>query len=180
MTDKSNRRRARATSTATLVRSRTGYRVATERGSGDEQITVTAPDGRLCMRIRLLADGPVIEVQSPSIHMVSTGALRLDCESLTVNAEREIALNAGGLLRQTAGGDVRVHAGGTFECEAEAQRLWARLGDLTLEANDDVSLDGERVLLNSPKSAAPAPVRPPEAAPGMAALPPTRRAARRR
>jgi hypothetical protein len=175
MADKSNRRRA------TLVRSRTGYRVAAERGSGGEQITVTAPDGRLCLRIRLLADGPVIEVQSPSIHMVSAGALRLDCESLTVNAEREIALNAGGRLQQTAGGDVRVQAGGTFDCEADAQRLWARVGDLALEANDDVSLEGERVLLNSPKSVAPArrPVPVIAPAPAPAALPSRRRGARR-
>ena len=180
MADKSNRRRARGPSTATLVRSRTGYRVAAGRDSGHEELTVIAPDGRLCLRIRLLAEGPVIEVQSPSIHMVSTGALRLDCESLTVNAEREIALNAGGRLQQTARGDVRVQAGGAFDCEADAQRLWARLGDLTLEANDDVSLDGERVLLNSPKSVAPAPGRASEAAREIAARPSTRRVARRR
>lgn len=181
--DKSKRRRvARDTAPATLVRSRTGYRVAAERRAGDEEITVTAPDGRLCMRIRLLAEGPVIEVQSPSIHMVSTGALRLDCESLTVNAEREIALNAG-VLQQTARGDVRVQAGGTFDVAADAQRLWARTGDISLEANDDVSLDGERVLLNSPKAVAPvAPAerRTPEAGPALAALPAPRRLARRR
>ena len=41
--------------------------------------------------------------------------------------------------------------------EAHAGRLHARRGDLELTANDNVSLDGERLLLNSPKAAVPTP-----------------------
>jgi hypothetical protein len=141
--------------TATLLRSGSGYVVAAERGPDADVLTVSAPDGRLCLSIQLRPEGPLVEVQSQSLRLVSTGELRLDCERLTINAERQTSIQTGE-LRQVVGGDVSLRAGGVIDTEGHAQHLRARLGDLELTANDDVSLDGERVLLNTPKSAAPA------------------------
>ena len=155
MAKKPRRRPARALPAAVL-RSSAGYRVVAQQEDGEDSITVTAPGGALCLRIRLLPDGPLVEVQSPALRLVATGRLQLDCQSLTVNAEREIALNAG-TIRETAVGDILVRAGGDFESEAGAQRLRARLGGLDFEANDDVSLEGERILLNTPVATGPAP-----------------------
>jgi hypothetical protein len=155
-------RRASQGASAAVIESTSGYRVAAQKVDGSDLVTVTAPDGQLCVSIRLSPDGPMVEVRSPSIRLVSSSELRLDCETLTVNARREAVLRTG-KLQQIVDGDALLLVEGALEHEAREQRLRARLGDLQLTANDDVCLDGERVLLNSPKPAEPAfmPAPPP-------------------
>src|SRR5262252_620433 len=82
---------------AALIESTSGYRVAAQKVAGSDLVTVTAPDGQLCVSIRLSPDGPMVEVRSPSIRLVSSSELRLDCETLTVNARREAVLRTGKL-----------------------------------------------------------------------------------
>jgi hypothetical protein len=105
-----------------------------------ELLEVQAPDGKMCLKILLLPEGPVVEVQGQALRLASSGEIRLDCAELAVNVS----------------GDVAFRAGGVIDSEARAQRVRARLGDIQLHANDDVTLDGERIRLNSPKSAPPA------------------------
>jgi hypothetical protein len=45
-------------------------------------------------------------------------------------------------------GEHSLTVGGVARTEADTVALCARLGDVTLEANDDVRLDGERIFLN--------------------------------
>jgi hypothetical protein len=140
---------------APLLTSVSGYQVRSiESGAspGQDLMTVTAPDGRLCLSIALRPEGPVVEVYAESLRLASHGVLRLDCDRLEINAARETVLRTGA-LQQDVAGDVRTRAGGVVDVEAHAQHLRARLGDIELRANDDVSLDGERVLLNSPRPA---------------------------
>jgi len=141
-----------------LLTSGSGYQIRAELpAAGDvdrELITVTAPDGRLCLSIALGADGPVVEVHAQSLRVASQGLLRLDCERLEINAAGETVLRTGGLVQEVAG-EVRTRAGGAVDVEAHSHRLRSRRGDIQLQANDDVSLDGERVLLNSPRPATP-------------------------
>ena len=143
------------TATAKLLRSRSGYTVSAAAEAGGELLTLRAPDGRLCLKIVLLPEGPVVEVSAQSVRLATSGELRVDCERLAINVRKEAAIQAGE-LRQTIAGDVHLRAGGAIESEADRQHLRARLGDIALAANDDVCLDGERVRLNSPKSAPPA------------------------
>jgi hypothetical protein len=152
-----------ATSPAILT-SASGYQIRAIADVDHELVTVTAPDGRLCLSIALGADGPVVEVRAQSLRFASQGLLRLDCERLEINAARETALRTGALT-QVVAGEVRTRAGGAVDVEAHSHRLRSRLGDIQLSANDDVSLDGERVLLNSPRPATPV---APEAAAGRA------------
>ena len=149
----------------TLLKSSSGYTVSSQdRGSdGAGILTITAPDGRLCLRVQLRPEGLVLDVEGQAIRLASAGQLRLDCDSLAISAAREVSIETGA-LRQVVGGDVSLQAGGVIDSEGHAQRLRARLGDIELAANDDVSLDGERVRLNSPKTAGPVwPLLPPTA-----------------
>lgn len=137
-----------------LASSASGYQIRAF-GDGDrELITVTAPDGRLCLSITLGAQGPVVEVHAQALRFASQGLLRLDCDRLEINAARDTTLRTGALVQEVAG-EVRTRAGGAVDVEARSHRLCSRLGDIQLSANDDVSLDGERVLLNSPRPATP-------------------------
>jgi hypothetical protein len=156
---------------APLLTSPSGYQIRSVGAPDRELITVTAPDGRLCLSITLRPDGPVVEVQAQSLRFASQGLLRLDCDRLEINATTETALRTGALVQDIAG-EVRTRAGGDIDVEANAHRMRSRRGDIALQANDDVSLDGERVLLNSPRPATQ--VVPEQPAP--AAIKPGRRA----
>jgi hypothetical protein len=123
-----------------LLRSGAGYTVASESLPQGDVLTVMAPDGRLCVRIELLPEGPVLEVRGQALRLASAGELRVDCERLAINVA----------------GDARLEAGGVIDFEGHSQRLRARRGDVELAANDDVVIDGERVRLNSPKVQDPA------------------------
>ena len=140
--------------TLALATLASGYRLASSGPSVREQdlITLTAPDGRVCLSVALRPDGPVVEVHAQSLSVASDGVLRLDCERLEIEAPGGTSLHTGSLVQDIAG-DLRTRAGGVIESEAHAQRLHARRGDVALSANDDVTLDGERVRLNSPREA---------------------------
>ena len=168
-----------ADATPAIASSASGYQIRAFGDADRELVTVTAPDGRLCLSIALGADGPVVEVHAQALRFASQGLLRLDCDRLEINAARETTLRTGALVQEVAG-EVRTRAGGAVDVEAHSHRLRSRRGDIQLCANDDVSLDGERVLLNSPRPAtlvAPEPVgaRAPVEAKALFGLPGGRR-----
>jgi hypothetical protein len=149
-------KRAPAVSLATLA---SGYRLTASGATAHQQdlIMLTAPDGRVCLSVELRPDGPVVQVHAQSLALASDGVLRLDCDRLEIQAPGGMSLRTGSLEQEIAG-DLRTRAGGVIESEAHAQRMHARRGDVALSANDDVTLDGERVRLNSPREATP--IRP--------------------
>ena len=109
-----------------------GY--ALEIQDAGSMLRLEAPDGRLCLTIRLCDEGPMLEVAATSVAVRAEKELTLACETLRVHAQR----------------DITMHAGGNITSEGFAQTLRAHTGDGHLEANDDVRVDGERIHLNSP------------------------------
>jgi hypothetical protein len=101
-----------------------GYAVAVE--PDHKVLRLTAPDGRVCLKIVLLPEGPMVELSAVALAIATQGDVSVDCERFRVNARQEIVT------------------------EAVAQRHCARLGGIDLVANDDVSLKGERIRLNAP------------------------------
>ncbi len=101
-----------------------GYAMAVE--SDRKVLRLTAPDGRVCLKIALLPEGPLVELSAVSLAVATEGDVSVDCERFCVSARQEIVT------------------------EAVAQRHVARLGGIDLVANDDVSLKGERIRLNAP------------------------------
>jgi hypothetical protein len=97
-----------------------------------EQLTVRSPEGAVELAVRFTPEGPVLSFSAAALDLRSSGTMRLACGKLEVDAREGIAL--------TTGGDVRA--------EADAVAIRARLGDVAIEANDDVRVDGERIRLN--------------------------------
>ena len=121
---------------------RSGYVVDTIEGPGGDELRLRAPDGRVCLKIKLTPAGPEVELQSVALSIATKGDVNVACERFNVVAEQGVSI--------VSGGDVTTNAAGALETEAHAQRHRARRGDIALVANDDVSLDGERIRLNSP------------------------------
>jgi hypothetical protein len=118
-----------------------------ERGSS-EQLTVRSAQGRLELRLRLTADGPVLDVEAVGLTLRSAGEVAVDCERFVVRAREDVAIEAGGTISQRAAGDHEVEAAGESTHEALAVRIESKLGNVELEANDDVLVRGERIRLN--------------------------------
>lgn len=119
-------------------------------GPDRKELRLTAPDGRVCLKISLTPDGPLVEISAASLSVATDGDVTIDCERFGVNARRDVVVVAGGTIAHDAGADITTRAEGEIQTEAVAQRHRARLGNVDLIANDDVSLEGERIRLNSP------------------------------
>ena len=133
---------------------RGGYAVDVTDDGGHDVLRLRAPDGRICLKIALSPSGPEVELSSVGLSIVSDGAVRVACDRFEVEATSGLKLSTGGALQARAGGDI--------ETEAFAQRHEARRGDIALVANDDVTLDGERIRLNTPRPLEPTGKLPPK------------------
>lgn len=136
-TDKSNDERGRE------MVLRSGYAVDVVEGGGHEVLRLRAPDGRICLKIALSPAGPEVELSSVGLSIVSDGDVRVACDRFQVEARSGLTL--------ATGGDLQARAEGDLETEAFAQRHRALRGNVALVANDDVTLDGERIRLNTPR-----------------------------
>lgn len=113
------------TKDAVLHRSPTGRAVVLERGErGAETLKVVGRGGDVELTVRLTDAGPVLSFKGARIELESTGAVAVDCEDFEVRARRDVRVAAGGALVQRAGGEMRV------------------------EAESDLWLDGKMVLVN--------------------------------
>jgi hypothetical protein len=127
---------------------RSGYAMEVGEQGGQEVLRLRAPDGRICLKIALSPSGPEVELWSVGLSMVSDGAVRVACDRFEVEARSGLSL--------TSGGAITARAEGAIETEGFAQEHRARKGNVALVANDDVTLDGERIRLNAPQPLTPA------------------------
>jgi hypothetical protein len=125
-----------------------GYRLEAQPGSAGQELRLHAPDGRICLKITLGADGPMVELASAGLSIEARGDVRVACDSFEVAARDRVTLSSGG--------DIEARAERTLKTDAFEQFHDARLGDYRIRANDDLRLDGERIRLNSTEPLPPA------------------------
>ena len=128
-----------------------GFTVELDAPQSRDEIRIVAPNGQLCLKIRMEQDGPRVEVAGEDLHVRAQGDLHFDCARFEVNASAEVALRSGGSVTHEARGDLNLTAAGDLKSRAFAQEIRATRGDVHVLANDDVRLDGETVNLNNPK-----------------------------
>jgi hypothetical protein len=110
-----------------------------ERQPAGDVLRVVGADGRNCLTVLLTPAGPVLQFD---------GSLRLETSGdLAVSAGR-LALHGRDGVTITSDGDVTVQTPGDLSTTARIQNITAELGNVNVKANDDVKLNGERVLVN--------------------------------
>jgi hypothetical protein len=117
--------------------------------SGDDTLRIFAPGGTCVLTVQLTAEGPVLRFEGASLQIAATKRLELSCEELAVRASGAAAIDVGGDLEERVGGSARRAVRGTATTAATRVDLEAMPGGIDLRANDDVRIQGERVLLNS-------------------------------
>ena len=125
-----------------------GRRVTVEE-DGQDQLTVRGPEGDVELRVRFTATGPVLTFAAAALDLKTPGRLDLECGSLRVRSRHGVEIEAGGDLVQNVEGQHVLRAEGGSTVEAHAVEIRSRKGDVRVQANDDVRIEGERVLLNS-------------------------------
>jgi uncharacterized protein (DUF2345 family) len=127
-----------------------GRRVEFEAPAGrSERMLVYNPTGTVELTIRFTAAGPVIELSAAALALHTEGSLSIDCDRLDVHARSGVSLSTGGDLEQRVAGDLRSVVEGVSELHAQHVEIVAEQGDLELRAENDASVDGKRVLINS-------------------------------
>jgi hypothetical protein len=92
------------------------------------ELRLLSPDGDLELTLEVGPNGPTVRLRAVNLAIEAGGRVDIAAKTLALRAEEKLTLSSGG--------DVVV----------EAPR-----GDVRLKAQDDVALDGERILLNSPE-----------------------------
>jgi hypothetical protein len=116
---------------------------------GEEWITVRDASGEALVTMRLGDEGPIFSFSQGSLAIEASEELSLSCETLRVESRGSARIDVGGSLHEQVGGDVVRRSGGASSSVARAVAITASPGGIGLEATGDVSLDGERIRLNS-------------------------------
>ncbi len=118
-----------------------GYSVEAVRADHQE-LRLRAPDGRMCLAITLTPAGPIVQVQAAALAVITEGDLRLDAGRLDVRTREGMSLHSDG--------DVVLSTSTKLTTTAFEQRILSTHGDIRMQANDDIRIDGEIIHLNNP------------------------------
>lgn len=117
-----------------------GHALSLARSPRDNVLQITTPDGRVGVSITITPGGICINLAGAGLTLEAAGALAINAERLTLHGREHVAI--------TSDGDAAIRAAGDLRSEARVQTITAALGNVNIQANDDVDLNGERVRLN--------------------------------
>jgi DUF4097 and DUF4098 domain-containing protein YvlB len=108
-----------------------GQRTLTVDTANDKStLRLLSPTGEIELTVEVGPSGPTVRLRATNLEIEAEGSVDI--------AAARVALRASEQLSLESGGDVLVRAPS---------------GDVRVSANDDLALDGERILLNSPDRA---------------------------
>jgi hypothetical protein len=133
----------------TLVKASTGTQAVEL--SGEQRLLVCRHDdgdrvqfidrnGKLTLTVIVSEHGTVLRFEGASVAVQASGELSIEAERLSLHGRSGTAI--------TSGGELTLQASGDLHSTARCQSVVATLGDVRLQANDDVKLSGERVRMN--------------------------------
>ena len=114
--------------------------VLTQRAGADELRICVAGQEQPLLVVSVSEAGVAVRVSGASVSIEASDVLRLEARRLVLSALQELTLSSGG--------DAAVDVAGDLALRAREHAVTATLGDVRLRANDDVRLNGERVLMN--------------------------------
>ena len=117
-----------------------GQRLVVEHRSNGDVIQIVAADGHMAMRISVTPAGALLELVGVDLKIKTEGDLSIEADRLAFHGRSSVAV--------TTEGDAIFYAAGDMHSRARIQNIKADLGNVNVSANDDVSINGERVRVN--------------------------------
>jgi hypothetical protein len=129
-----------AESEATALELAGDHRLLVARTDQGHCVRIVPPGGATAIVIDVTSQGITLRVDGPEIAIHASGALSLSADQLRLEGRRGVAIASGGDLEIAVAGDARSHA--------RAHLVRAEAGTVAVKASDDVTLSGERVMVN--------------------------------
>jgi len=130
----------RTTSAVQVVDLRGDQHLVIDQGPQEDRLMITGTNGKVSLTITITDSGPVLHLEGAGLMIATDGDLAISAKSLAIHGRDGIAL--------TTGGDAHICAAGDLTTRARIQNITAELGNVNVHANDDVKIDGERILMN--------------------------------
>lgn len=125
-----------------------GRRYELEAGAEGDRVTVRARSGEVVLRIEVTDAGPVLRFSGATVELSAARGLHLSAREVSIEATEDLALTAGGSLRERVDGDHHTHVAGDERVEAANVELQASTGAVGIRAMGRIALDGEHIGLN--------------------------------
>lgn len=116
------------------------HRLSLERRSAEDVLKIEGPDGGLRLSVVVTPQGPEVRLEGSDLRIRSTGSLDIDAEHVSIRGRQGVSLRSDAEAELNVAGELRT--------EARSQLIVARRADVSVYANDDVKLDGERIRMN--------------------------------
>ena len=127
----------RRTQTLELV---ANQKLVVQRNAESSLLRIIGRDGKLSLAIHVTEDGPVVRLESSAIEIEAEGQLSLNAERVAIHGRKSLSL--------TSDGNVSIDTPADVHSDARSHKITARLGNVDIKANDDVTMDGERIRMN--------------------------------
>ena len=114
-------------------------KLVVERGDGSDTVRIVEADGGVSLTLEITPAGPVLRFE---------GNLALEASGDLGISGRRVAIHAREGLDLSSGADASIQVEGDLHSNARIQHITADLGNVNVRANDDVKLNGERVMVN--------------------------------
>lgn len=125
-----------------------GRRYELEAGAERDRLTIRSSSGEVVLRVEVTDRGPVLSFSGAEVELSAARSLRLAARDVSIAAERDVELAAGGSLRERVAGHHHVRAGGDARVEGASVELQANRDGVGVRAMRAIKLDGEHIGLN--------------------------------
>jgi hypothetical protein len=117
-----------------------GHELSLVRATEQDVLCIRSSSGQTVLVIEVTERGPVLRFEGASLAIEARGELSISAETL------RLAGRSG--LEVQSQGDIRLDTPGDLHATARVHNIRASLGNVNIGANDDVRLNGERVMVN--------------------------------
>jgi len=112
------------------------------------QLTLLGKSQNIQLVISMTDDSLVVNLNARQLNINASEELNFSAKKINIHAEDQLSIKSGGDLIQRVGNNQVTEVKGVNKTVAQIQKMVASLGNVEIKANDDVRLDGERVLFN--------------------------------
>jgi hypothetical protein len=107
-------------------------RLVLRREAGGDALTLLERDGKVAVTVTITAEAVTLSLGGARVEIEVEKSLAIAAESISLHGREGVSISTEGSLATTA----------------RKQTITSTHGNVEVEANDDVKLNGERVLLN--------------------------------
>ena len=115
-------------------------RLIVHRQDHSDILRLLGNEGETSLTIEVTERGTILRFSGAALTFQAGGNLSIEADRISLHGRSGLSL--------TSGGDVRILTPADLRSEARIQTVKATLGNVNIKANDDVRINGERVMVN--------------------------------